>query len=119
MNFSKIASFPGSGNSYSDKTYMYYDTHPLRGNNYYRLRQVDFDGTETISKITSCAFNSIGKKYKLKVLTLLGTLIYQENDIEEPFQAKVNSLDIPTGVYFIQVLDDKGEEFVYKVYKVN
>ncbi|QEK53103.1 hypothetical protein FYC62_16520 [Pedobacter aquae] len=43
-NFVSIAKLNGSGNSSSSKTYSFDDFSPATGNNYYQLKQVDFDG---------------------------------------------------------------------------
>ena len=44
ITFSKIGQVAGAGNSSILLSYQYYDENPLKGNNYYRLRQVDIDG---------------------------------------------------------------------------
>ena len=50
-NFITIGKVQGFGNSNSVKGYKFTDTTPNVGVNYYRLRQVDFDGRATISPI--------------------------------------------------------------------
>ncbi|MEM7550690.1 MAG: hypothetical protein AAF363_13495 [Bacteroidota bacterium] len=47
----------GAGNSSSIIEYKFVDEFPLAGVNYYRLRQVDFDGTKTNSGVVSVVFN--------------------------------------------------------------
>lgn len=56
----KIATIQGKGNSNSVVKYSTSDDHPLSGVNFYQLRQVDFDGHSTLSKIISvnAGFNS-------------------------------------------------------------
>lgn len=49
-NWTSIATVQASGNSNSLKLYQVIDRQPHSGNNYYRLRQVDFDGWFTYSE---------------------------------------------------------------------
>lgn len=50
--FEKIGKVQGSGTSSERIDYKFQDKEPLVGENYYRLKQVDFDGTFEYSKIT-------------------------------------------------------------------
>jgi len=52
-DFESIFKINGAGNSTSEKTYSFIDKHPFHGINYYRLRQTDFDGKFTYSRIIS------------------------------------------------------------------
>ncbi|PHI21162.1 hypothetical protein CEQ90_03845 [Lewinellaceae bacterium SD302] len=45
--FSEIGRSKGSGNSRDFNAYEFVDENPFRGTSFYRLRQVDFDGTKT------------------------------------------------------------------------
>jgi hypothetical protein len=47
-NFFKIGSREGFGNSHILKDYYFNDDYPNQGTNYYRLKQLDYDGTEKI-----------------------------------------------------------------------
>ena len=49
-HFKQIASVPAAGNSSSGRQYNYTDIHPDY-TNYYRLKQVDIDGTVSYSKV--------------------------------------------------------------------
>jgi ELWxxDGT repeat protein len=51
-NWQMIGFQPASETGTSPAIYKYLDQNPLSGDNYYRLRQRDFDGTEEFSKIT-------------------------------------------------------------------
>ncbi len=44
-NFQSIGKVEGHGNSSEVKVYDFYDEKPMNGKNYYRLKQIDFDGT--------------------------------------------------------------------------
>lgn len=56
-NFTEIQRIPGAGNSDAVISYGIADTAPLHGINYYRLKQTDFDGTFSYSKIVSVQVN--------------------------------------------------------------
>lgn len=62
VNFNEIARIAGAGNSIESIDYSYTDFNANDGNNYYRLWQVDYDGTRTASEIivASCSENFIG-----------------------------------------------------------
>lgn len=65
----KIASIKGAGNSSKEITYTYNDLSPVRGNNFYRLTQTDFDGTIKYSYIRSAKFDG-----SLKPITVYPTI---------------------------------------------
>jgi hypothetical protein len=50
-DFASIGQVPAAGNSNLVKDYSFADPSPLAGNNFYRLRLVDLDGSYTYSKI--------------------------------------------------------------------
>jgi hypothetical protein len=62
--FDKIGEVKANGNSATVKSYSFIDETPFNGLNYYRLRQVDEDGTANLSNTVSVIFNS---NQKLKV----------------------------------------------------
>lgn len=55
-NFELLGIVAGHGNSTEEINYNYIDTKPLYGNNYYRLKQVDFDGAFEYSDIRVVRF---------------------------------------------------------------
>jgi len=62
INFSKLGIIYGAGNSQRELNYSFVDNNPLSGINYYRLKQVDFDGKSEYSDIISVAIDNIGDK---------------------------------------------------------
>lgn len=54
--FSEIGQVRGAGTTQEQHDYTFTDDKPLSGRNYYRLRQVDFDGTESFSPVVSVVF---------------------------------------------------------------
>jgi uncharacterized protein affecting Mg2+/Co2+ transport len=90
--FSKIGEVKGRGNSNVEQNYTFTDASPVKGINYYRLRQVDFDGTETISKTVSATFDGKGQN-KFKVYpTLTQDLVNIELNEEGKTEIAVRDL---------------------------
>ena len=56
--FVDIASVDGGGNTSQLKEYSHTDSSPLEGTSYYRLKQTDFDGTSSLSRIVPVKFNA-------------------------------------------------------------
>jgi len=53
QQFNEIGRVIGAGTSNTKRTYEFTDDFPFRGTSYYRLRQVDFDGTSANSRIAA------------------------------------------------------------------
>jgi hypothetical protein len=53
------------GSSFQEETYVSIDNNPFFGDNYYRLKQVDFDGNFTYSKIISINFEEANSRLLL------------------------------------------------------
>ncbi len=51
VNWKDLARLPGNGTTAERKTYTYLHERPTVGDNYYRLRQEDYDGTLTTSAV--------------------------------------------------------------------
>lgn len=58
VSFKKIGQVRGSGNSIQLNQYRYLDNHPQNGMNYYRLKQMDYDGQFAYSDILSIKFDN-------------------------------------------------------------
>lgn len=54
----QMATLPGAGTSTVKHEYRFIDVYPYSDISYYRLRQTDFDGTSTISKVVSLFIES-------------------------------------------------------------
>lgn len=67
--FIKIGEIKGAGNSTKTENYVFEDNSPmLTANNYYRLKQIDFDGKFSYSVVRNA-------KFKIKSMTLVNTLV--------------------------------------------
>ena len=76
LNFSEIAQLKGAGNSEQTLQYTLYDTDYRSTVNYYRLVQVDYDGTRTTSKMISVD-NSLSAKKIEKIVNIMGQEVDQ------------------------------------------
>ncbi len=63
INFKEIARVAGAGNTIEPNNYAYTDYGARSGDNYYRLVQVDYDGTSTASEIivANCPTETLGE----------------------------------------------------------
>ncbi|HEV7782878.1 MAG TPA: T9SS type A sorting domain-containing protein [Chitinophagaceae bacterium] len=55
--FSAVGTVTAAGNSTIERNYSFTDIAPLRGNNYYRLKSVNLDGTASYSKVVLVVFD--------------------------------------------------------------
>jgi len=76
-NFSEVTMVKGEGTSAVINEYRAMDNNPYKGVNYYRLRQVDFDGAEAFSNVVQVVFRT---DKQAGVLTVYPTLI-QNTDL--------------------------------------
>ncbi|HTQ29392.1 MAG TPA: discoidin domain-containing protein [Puia sp.] len=56
VHFTDLVNVPGAGNSDVSLSYSAEDHNPVQGINYYRLKQVDFDGKFTVSPMVTVRF---------------------------------------------------------------
>ncbi|WP_400190324.1 T9SS type A sorting domain-containing protein [Hymenobacter sp. B81] len=56
--FQLVGTVQGSGTSAQPRSYAFFDAAPLPGLSYYRLRQLDFDGTATLSPVVTVTTDS-------------------------------------------------------------
>ncbi len=136
--FETIGSVQGSGTSSQNHSYSFVDEHPKTGKNYYRLRQVDFDGTAGYSKMVVVQFNT-GKKFEVLASSpnpfLAYPVLYVQSELGGPLLVQVENsigqivfkqelvlsrgssslvLDLPaelsSGLYFVRTLFDDGQQ---------
>ena len=77
INYVKIGEVPGAGTSTQVLNYAYHDANSVTGVAYYRLKQVDYNGTYSYSGIIAIT-NDCVPKHVAYVTDMLGQLI-QEN----------------------------------------
>ena len=134
INFEKIKQIKGAGNSNQQLNYNFTDNNPEEGINYYRLKQTDFDGTYTYSKIQAVNFEDTFKPnfniypnpastfvqikgknlvgHRVKVYDITGKPVSTFEKLK-PFE-KLNISNLQKGMYFITVNNSKPVKFIKK-----
>ncbi|HFA50831.1 MAG TPA: T9SS type A sorting domain-containing protein, partial [Bacteroidetes bacterium] len=130
-NWKTLGFVAGQGNSAGQHDYQFLDKNPQPGINYYRLRQMDFDGRFSFSKIISVEWDGADgngfsvfpnpvsrgvlylempfqneKEWELTLINAIGQTVRQasfQNVETSVYEWKIP--DLPTGVYWLQMQD--------------
>ncbi|MFN8153566.1 MAG: T9SS type A sorting domain-containing protein [Bacteroidia bacterium] len=122
-SFTALGDIDGSGNSTDVRNYSFKDYTPAAGLNYYRLKQTDFDGTSSLSKIIalrndqisgiSYSYNAVDQQVyihssvshtaatSVNLTDELGRIVYQGEMNGQ--DAMLNVSTLAQGTYFLQV----------------
>ncbi len=124
-----VGRIAGKGTTSSAQNYSFTDKTPLAATNYYRLKQVDLDGTATYSAVEQVRFDqelsaltvfpnpgtglftlNFSEKpiepVQLRIFNLNGSLVYQRKiNTERQYQFSLTNL--PAGLYLLEVSDGK------------
>ncbi|MEM6630319.1 MAG: T9SS type A sorting domain-containing protein [Bacteroidota bacterium] len=124
FNWEDIGFLSGQGTTTEQISYQFLDPSPLSGNNYYRLKQVDFNGEYSYSSIVALQQDPFALPYlafpnpfnsQLTFVNPIGTytlydargkICYQQ--IEGSSVQQINTESLPKGVYLLQVGDEWG-----------
>ncbi|QIL76038.1 T9SS type A sorting domain-containing protein [Hymenobacter sp. HDW8] len=132
ITFEKIAQVAGAGNSTMLRNYVYTDASPLATSTYYRLRQVDYDGTSTYSPIifldaperltnwlvaTSSPQHftiqsQLDANSQFTVLDVTGRPVFFQ--AVSPDNANVIVPFLPTGIYLFRLITKQGRFTIRK-----
>ena len=129
IDFEQVSKVAGQGTSSQPHAYSFRDAAAARfgATVYYRLRQVDTDGTATYSPVRTASFDKTKREmrvllypnpasttvvcsltllpvgsYTVTVLTLAGQRLYSEK-AQGGLEAELNVADLPAGVYLVHV----------------
>jgi len=134
--FYEIGRIDGAGNSNSVIDYMFIDNNLLPGDNYYRLSQVDFDGTKTmyptitlncdnyielqptmdaypnpfVDEVNVVIQNLDEGEFTLEIINELGKVVYQKKCIasKSEFRTLLNLYNLQPAVYNLQCRSQKN-----------
>lgn len=94
-DYNELSQIRGAGTTISTNDYQYTDHAPAQGDNYYRLRQVDFDGSFSYSPIRVISMNN-GKD-----INVIPTVAYADIrlDLSESLEAdaQIDIIEVSTG----------------------
>ena len=128
QSFETIDIVDGQGTSTTTKEYFYFDEKPMLGINYYRLKQVDFDGQSEYSEIRSIHFenqiegitvypNPVNKGDDFSISNVDETMfltIFDKNGrliLTRNLKNNVISTnELPEGFYFFQIKNTQSQE---------
>ena len=135
-DFETIGFVHGMGTSFSENSYSFIDNGATNKLTYYRLKQVDHDGTSEHSNVVSIDKETDSGKSdvfqlaiaangdlvisapnnpmaSLKIFDFSGKMMFSQNRFSNTI---VNSADWPKGVYLIQGLDETGRISIVKLF---
>ncbi len=133
-NFNEIGIINSKGASYEKQDYSFIDPIPTKGNNYYRLKEVDFDGKYQFSNVEMVALKGYSQimlypnpakesitietsatdKHDVKIMDYMGRIWLSKTLENEVNQLNIASL--PKGMYFLESYID-GELVRKKIVK--
>ncbi len=102
ISFTEIGEQAGAGNSHVTHDYSLIDAQPLNGINYYRLKQMNFDGTYEYSKIVSLTFDNMMSANDDVQVELL-------NSINEPSLKITIPADFSNTNFVLEIYNEAGQ----------
>lgn len=144
IDFEEIAQIPAAGNSTNVINYSFVHENPSNGFNYYRIRNVDFDGSSETFDIKSVQFNNehaevlnanvypnpvasqlnidftavTEGKYTLRIFEITGQLVYTSGIMApEGYNSTTINVDVfVPGKYIIQIITPE-QQVITKTFK--
>ncbi|GAA4439167.1 hypothetical protein GCM10023188_35300 [Pontibacter saemangeumensis] len=118
--FDQVGEVKGKGTSSIANSYSFTDTDPAAGTNYYRLRQVDFDGTADFSHIVALEFAQQAGLSPAALATVYPTAATSEVTIKLYSKASAGIVVVDaTGRTVAQFANVAGGELVVPVQNLN
>jgi len=122
-----------NGSNSATLNYQFLDEQPMSGANFYRLKQVDFDGSFDYSIVRQLVFDhfknavlvypnpaqdyvivdGLNSKATIHVINAVGQEVLKQISESNTMKLQINQL--PSGMYYIHVLQDGVEVQVEKI----
>ncbi len=118
-NFTEFTRVQGQGNSTEQTEYIITDLNAAFGVNYYRLKQVDLDGHETVYDMTSCNFGNVETMIKkVTIYNLSGMVVYSSNENTTSLQKIVSQVHLQPGMYILETIDENDQVKIIKFVQI-
>ena len=147
ITFSEIATINGAGNSTQVNAYEYIDKSPEEGNNFYRLKQTDYDGktetfaikmavyssknifSESVTVFPNSVRDHAGVRFysgnnteaEIILIDVTGKIIFKESltviSGNNSFEFPFDFSALNRGIYFVKINHDKIQYETTKMYK--
>lgn len=122
MEFYPINTTNAHGNSSTAHNYQVLDSKPINGTNYYKIKEVSYDGNVHYSKIVSAKYETLTidiypnpvantlhfdtnvSIHKIEIINAMGNVVKQ---VEMP-QNDIDVSDLASSVYYLKFIDKNG-----------
>ena len=126
-----------NGNSVQLLTYRFVDTNPYTGQNYYRIKQTDFDGKSEYSEMRVVNFvereqgirlfpnpsndiiqiTGLNEVKSMQLINTQGQIIQQFEVSNNTFSQEVDMSTRPAGVYYLKVIKNNNGHILQSIIK--
>ena len=132
--FETIGEIKGAGTSNGDHHYSFMDESPVSGMNYYRIKQIDFDGKYSYSTTKGILYKGLNRfTVESNISENIITIVSEDSNIDltvcnssgqevmkfanqQTFE-EINLGNLLPGLYFLRIQSENGSE-VYKILKI-
>ena len=107
-SFEVLAEVDGKGTGATSSPYEIIDESPLKGVNYYRLKQTDLDGSFSYSEVISCLLSGNESSCQINV---------SPNPFQSAFTITIDAVGNESMI--LQLFDDDGKKVLYQAISMN
>lgn len=130
QNFELLDIIEGAGTTFETQNYSFIDESPLSGINYYRLKQVDYDGAFEYSKTVAVetgktedwtlyptrSQNEVNVEWAeeypvttVSVFDITGKRVFEQKiNPEETYSTTISTFNFPEGMYFLRMMTNRS-----------
>lgn len=122
-DWQEISKIKAVGNSQDISLYQTWDENPLRGMNFYRIRQQDYDGQASYTQVIRVDFAGEDNlsvypnphahsftvefadlaQYDISLLDAMGKPVHIQFMVHQQHTAKISTESLPKGIYFLRI----------------